>query len=825
MDKKTGTPGSVESSSLIEETRINKQPEEIKISASKLIETIHLLVYSEEANSELIFLINLKDQVVFANTELLRIINSSENDLYNKRLNFFFTSASLENWKNIIKFVNNGEVVKSELEVVKANGSTALLAVKTSQILDDEGKLIGFENIGHDITEISKLKKDLLNLYPELNQAYTSFPDIFFRIDSSGNILNYISSPGNDLYLPPELFEKKKIFDVLPDKVKPKTIKALNQVKTTKSYVSFEFHLYINNLKKTYETRIIPHNTEEIIILIREITASKKSQIALKKSELRFRSVWENSLDGMRLLNMKGNIVAVNKAYCKLVDKKSEDLIGNPFNIIYKDEKNEDVEAAFSSLNRRLLKGFPSTFEKEVLLHNGKRIFLEVSNSFIDSYEGDVPLFEGEVLLLSIFRDITVRKAYEKELIRLRKAVENSDEIIFTTNKDRIISFINPKFTEIYGYEADEIIGKATPGILRGRLNSKEDKNEYWNSLQNKKTVKNEWFNQTKAGKTIIVEESASPILDEENNIIGFLSIQEDITERKKSEQELLKLRKAVENSGEVIFETDENGIFTFVNPEFTRLYGYTSKEVVNKATPRILKGGYSDPAIYNEFWKSLQQNKVTRVEWINKTKDGRLRTVEGSASSIFNEKGENIGFLAIQRDVTERKQNEEVKFLLASIVESSNDAIIGKSLEGNIVSWNSGAEKIYQYKSVEILGKDITVLIPPDKLDEQNVILAKLASGQTIKQYETIRVRKDGKRINVSLTISPIKDALGRVSGISSIGRDITAKKLAEEELHRREQEFRTLVENSPDLIFRFDKKLRHIYLKSYSGKRNRNF
>src|SRR5204863_3554195 len=119
-------------------------------------------------------------------------------------------------------------------------------------------------------------------------------------------------------------------------------------------------------------------------------------------------------------------------------------------------------------------------------------------------------------------------------------------------------------------------------------------------------------------------------------------------------------------------------------------------------------------------------------------------------------------------RDITERKRAEETRNQLAAIVESSDDAIISKTLEGVIVSWNAGAERMFGYSAKEVVGGPITVLIPSDFLDDEVQIINKLKRAERIQHYETVRVRKDGSRIDVSLTISPVKDATGRVIGAS---------------------------------------------------------
>ena len=139
--------------------------------------------------------------------------------------------------------------------------------------------------------------------------------------------------------------------------------------------------------------------------------------------------------------------------------------------------------------------------------------------------------------------------------------------------------------------------------------------------------------------------------------------------------------------------------------------------------------------------------------------------------------------FTAYIRDITERKHAERVTSELASVVEFSNDAIIGKTLEGNIISWNAGAERIYGYTAEEAIGRHVYMLIPPDRLNELGQTLATVKRGESLVNFETVQMRKDGKRIWVSLTESPIRNETGKITGISSIARDITENKRLEEQ------------------------------------------
>jgi PAS domain S-box-containing protein len=152
---------------------------------------------------------------------------------------------------------------------------------------------------------------------------------------------------------------------------------------------------------------------------------------------------------------------------------------------------------------------------------------------------------------------------------------------------------------------------------------------------------------------------------------------------------------------------------------------------------------------------------------------------------------------------VAEQSMAPEERFRLAAIVESSEDAIVAKDLDGVIQTWNDGARRMFGYTEDEAIGQHITMIIPPDLHDEEAHILRRLGAGERIEHYETVRVSKDGRRIDVSLTISPIRDAEGRIIGASKIARDITEKKQAEAALRESEERFRLVTNTAPVMIW----------------------
>ena len=182
---------------------------------------------------------------------------------------------------------------------------------------------------------------------------------------------------------------------------------------------------------------------------------------------------------------------------------------------------------------------------------------------------------------------------------------------------------------------------------------------------------------------------------------------------------------------------------------------------------------------------------------------DGSNRWVTIRGVAVRDATGRVTFLRGTVQDITERKQAVEARFRLASIVESSDDAIISKNLDGIIMTWNRGAQRIFGFSEVEAVGQPVTILVPPELREEEQTILKNTRAGEKVEHYETVRVTKEGKKINVSLTISPLREATGRVIGSSKIARDITERKRAEEELKKSEKRFRLMADSAPMLIW----------------------
>jgi PAS domain S-box-containing protein len=234
------------------------------------------------------------------------------------------------------------------------------------------------------------------------------------------------------------------------------------------------------------------------------------------------------------------------------------------------------------------------------------------------------------------------------------------------------------------------------------------------------------------------------------------------------------------------VYATDADGRITFYNESLVKMSG--TRPVLGSdrwcATWRLYRtDGTPLPDDQCPMAVALEERRPVRgVEAIAERPDGSRLLFEPYPTPLFDEHGRLCGAINMLVDLTERQEAGVKEAQLAAIVESSDDAIISKTLDGRITSWNAGAERIFDYKAEEIIGQPITRIIPPELRQEEEHILAELKSGKRLDHFETVRVAKDGRRIEVSLTVSPVRDRLGNIVGASKVSRDITERKRAEE-------------------------------------------
>lgn len=278
----------------------------------------------------------------------------------------------------------------------------------------------------------------------------------------------------------------------------------------------------------------------------------------------------------------------------------------------------------------------------------------------------------------------------------------------------------------------------------------------------------------------------ARAFYDEKGKPYRLAGLGWDITERKQTEEALRQSEKELteffQNATEAIHWVGPDGTILRANQAELRMLGYSADEYIGR--------NIAEFHVEQEVIEDILE-RLTRGEALDSypakmlCKDGSIRDVLIN-SSVYFEEGKFIHTRCFTRDVTEQLRVDKALRGFAAIVKSTDDAIIAKDLDGVITSWNPGAERLFGYKAEEVIGKSVSILIPPERPDEEPSILAKLRRGEPIDHYQTVRITKDGRRIHLSLTVSPIRDASGAVIGASKIARDISEQKRAEQERER---------------------------------------
>ncbi len=548
---------------------------------------------------------------------------------------------------------------------------------------------------------------------------------------------------------------------------------------------------------------------------------AEEGQRHAEQSQHRTEQNFEHLVAGVRdyaifLLDRHGNVRSWNTGAERIKGYAAHDIIGRHFSTFY-------PKAAVTSgwpAHELEVAAATGRFEDEGwrVRKDGTTFWANVVITALRDQAGEVRGF------LKITRDLTDRKQAEEKLRlseeRFRLMVEQvKDYAIFMLDPEGRIATWNAGAQRLKGYTAEEIIGRHFSVFYPEEAVARGWPAEELRRAAADGRIEDEGWRVRKDGSRFWANVVITALRDESGALRGFAKVTRDLTERREAEENARRLiqeeaaRKAAEGAareierqreqlhvtlssiGDAVIVTDSDGHVTFLNPVAAGLTGWPVEEAAGQPLERVFP-------IINEYTRQPVENPVRQVirdkevvQLANHTslvaRDGREIPVEDTAAPIRGADGDVGGAVLVFRDVTESRRAIEARLHLAAIVESSDDAIIGQDLEGTITSWNRGAERLYGYTAGEAVGRSLSLLVPPDHPNEVPSILERIRRGENIEHFETVRVRKDGGNVDVSLTISPIRNSEGKVTGASKIARDITARK----EEDRRKNEFLALL------------------------------
>ncbi len=547
------------------------------------------------------------------------------------------------------------------------------------------------------------------------------------------------------------------------------------------------FDLVFRDLKKAEENLRAAHQNLEDTVMRR--TAE------LQASENKYRALIDCANDAVLVNKMnkdgsQGAFVEVNELACCMLGYTKEQLLRlEPAQVTA--PRDQDL---MDEITSRLLTESRAVFETALITADRKSVPVEVSSRLL--------CMNGVRFVISLIRDITERKSAHRRLTLTHFAMNHVRESAFLVDANGFFVDVNAECCRSLGYSSEELlsmrVGEVDPDMTRERWR------DHWNRLRVARSITLEGRHKTKDGRIIPVEISANYFQYEgESYNLGLVR---DITDRRRTEEQLReeeeRFRLLYEEAPIPYQSLDTNGCLLSANQAWLDALGYRKDEVTGTWFGDFLVD-HQRELFKARFPKFKATGQISGVEFKMVRRDGGVIDVSFEGRVAYDEHHNFKQTHCVFRDITERKRAEEESALLASIVRSSDDAIIGKNLEGTITSWNGGAERIYGYTAAEMVGKTITLLVPPTCEDELAAILQGLKSGQHVKHFETFRRRKDGRLIQVSLTVSPLVDADGTVIGASTIARDISERKRIEEALKASEGNYRSLFEESLDCVF----------------------
>ncbi len=543
-------------------------------------------------------------------------------------------------------------------------------------------------------------------------------------------------------------------------------------------------------------------HTQKLLCIVEDITEREKDKEALKESEEKFRILMEASPFSIQGYGTDGTVNHWNKASEKVYGYTAEEAIGKNLGKLI-------IPSDIKLLFKKALQIGKKAEKSGEFMPAGEVSLLRKDGSFVDVFSTHmvVKTEDGEPEMFCIDVDLSERKKMEEELRKLKLGIERSDQAIFTTDKKGTITYVNPTFEKLYGYKSKYALGRHRR-LINSRKQTKRFYDIFWKELLKGKAMNVELITKSKNGLHVNVMESVNPIANKKNEIIGFLSIQTNITENKKVQEKLIeaeeKYRDIVENSPAMVHSVDKNGRIVFANQKECKALGYTLEELTGMHIKKIYSA-----KLWQDVQKGFEQLQKKGSLFVGDgemvKKNGEIIDVEIDSIAIYNRKRKFMHTRSIIRDVTERKKAEEEsnrqKKRFQVLYESSRDAImILEPPTWAFTSGNPSTVKMFACKNEEdFVTYPPWKLSPPKQPDGQvsgdkakTMIMKAMKEGSSF--FEWTHRRKTGEDFpaTVLLTRMTVSD----MTYLQATVRDITLQKEAQKALKKAHDELERRVE-----------------------------
>jgi len=679
-----------------------------------------------------------------------------------------------------------------EIECLTKSGKKIPLEVISTPFLIDE--VLTFQVIARDITERKKAEITI----KESNILYSAIAEnlpngIVHVFDKD---FRYLYSAGEELGkvgLTNEMLVGKSIYDILPLDV-ARYVDQMYRKALKGDKVNFEG--VFNNI--TFWVNAIPLKNsngeiDKILVLSVNVTDRKKIEAELKESEEKYRELVENANSIIAKFDKDGTILSMNEYGLSFFGYTKQELIGKKWQetcIPCVESTGRILENLITDIYFDVEKY--ATHINENIKKNGERVWIHWTNKPIKDEKGNIKA------LLCVGTDITSRKKMEEELKeseeRFRLFFEKANDPIFLVSDDDSILDVNEAACKKFGYSKEEFLLLKIPDIQAPEVRGAPG-TVIKSELEKYADKPFEAIDIDKNGKRFYVEVVATRLKLKGKDVV--LNISRDISERKKLEEEIKLLYKAIEQAPSIITITDKNATINYVNPKFTEVTGYSSSEAIGKS-PRILKSGFLPEEQYEILWKTISSGGLWKGEFQNRKKDGTYYWESASISPVKNSIGEITHFLKVSEDITFKKLAEkelqEKEETLRGILSA---APVGINLVQNrIMKWSNHAmAEITGYSENELIGSDTRFLYTNEEEYEKFGKVVQERKNKVTK-YEAQWITKDKRLIDVLILARPI-NPYDLSKGVITIVSDITKSKKSQTQLDENLEYFAHLVDH----------------------------
>lgn len=512
-----------------------------------------------------------------------------------------------------------------------------------------------------------------------------------------------------------------------------------------------------------------------------DISAHKAMEEEIRRKNTELEDFFENSAIGLHIVSGEGIIVRANRAELDLLGYSSEEYVGRHIAEFHTDS------SVIGDILRRLSCGEKlDRYAARLRAKDGsvKHVLITSSARFEDGKFLNTRCFTTDVTGL-----YDAERARRESDERLAATYDAATIGIAEVDAEGRFNRVNDALCQMVGRSQEELL---TMTFLDYTHESDREEDAAFYARQVRGDLESYSFRKRAFkpdGARVYLDVYSSSVRDMSGGFRYGVRVVQDVTETKRMEDRLRQnernMRDLLEALPAAVYTTDAKGQITFFNKAAADMAGRVPQVGDQWCVTWRLFNADGTPLPHDEcpMAVALKEDRAVRgTEAIAERPDGTRVPFIPYPTPLHDADGNLVGAVNMLVDITERKRAEEYAGRLAAIVEFSDDAIISKDVQGVIRTWNKGAERLFGYKAREVIGKPVNILIPPDRQDEEPAILARIRRGERIEHYETVRVRKDGDLLDISLTVSPLKNSRGQVIGASKIARDVTERRRHEE-------------------------------------------